>query len=229
VYLLLYDIKSWKSFGLRLVFWLRKWYLVMLMAVVVFIVFIPQFVYWHLITGKYYVYAYGYNKIVDETFLFWKNPQIGEVLAGPVSGWIMYTPVMIFAFIGMVWMLVKKETTSWGTALVFVVVLYVISSWWCYTFDCGFGHRAFIDFYGLLALPFAFTFQKIFLQRKLVLKLLIVPALVFLMYLNIRLSMMYRWDPCWNRPSWTWKHYGNVIHRASVGGDYKQNYHQLND
>ncbi len=229
LYLLLYDIKNWKLFSLRIVFWFRKWHLVLLMAVVVFIVFIPQFVYWHLITGKYYVYAYGYNKMVNETFLFWKNPQFGEVLAGPVSGWIMYTPVMIFALVGMVWMLVKKEATSWGTLLVFAVVLYVISSWWCYTFDCGFGHRAFIDFYGLLALPFAFTFQKIFLQRRFVFKLLIVPALVFMMYLNIRLSMMYRWDPCWNGPSWTWKHYGNVIHRASVGGDYKQNYHQLND
>lgn len=229
LYLLLYDIKNWKSFGLRIQFWLRKWHLVLLMALVVFIVFIPQLVYWQLITGKWYVYAYGYNTRVDESFIFWSNPRIGEVLAGPVSGWIMYTPLMIFALVGMVWMLVKKEAVSWGTALVFLVVLYVISSWWCYTFDCGFGHRGFVDLYGLLALPFAFALQKVFLQRKFILKLLLVPALVFMMYLNIRLSMMYRWDPCWNGPSWTWKHYGNVIHRASVGGDYKQNYHQLND
>ncbi len=229
LYLLLFDVTGWKSFGLRVIFWLRKWYLVLIMLAVLFIVFIPQLVYWHLITGKWYVYAYGYNTLVHEAFIYWKSPRIGEVLAGPVSGWLTFSPVMIFGFVGMIWMLLKKQPGSLGVFLVFAIALYVISSWWCYTFDCGFGHRGLIDFYGMLALPFAFMLKKAFSHRKIMLKMLLVPALVFLMYLNIRLSMMYNYDPCWNGPSWTWKHYGNVIKKASMGGDYKQNYHQVND
>jgi len=229
IYLLMHGITTWKSFRQRVVFWLQHWYLVLLTIAVIFVAFIPQLVYWHLITGKWYIYAYGYNKLADETFRYWNNPKIGEVLAGPVSGLLTYTPVMLLALFGMVRMFVKKQAGSVGIILVFIAALYIISSWWCYTYDCGFGHRAFIDFYGMLAIPMAFSLSAIVRQRQIYVKLLTTMVLIFLMYLNVRLSMMYNYDPCWNGQSWTWKHYTNVIKKASFGGDYKQNYHEIND
>lgn len=226
-YLLFYNVATWKEAADRIGFWLRKWHFAMLFVGIVFVVFIPQFVYWHAVTGKWYIYAYGYNRAVHEALIYWDKPKIGEVLAGPVSGWLVYSPVMIGSVVGMFLMFRKKCVDSWAVALVFLTALYIISSWWCYTYDCGFGHRGFIDFYALLAIPLALSLSKLFAQRVFWLKVAVVPLFVFLMYLNIRLSMMYHWDSCWNGPSWTWKHYGNVVKKASMGGDYRQDYHQL--
>jgi len=94
--------------------------------------------------------------------------------------------------------------------------------------DCGFGHRGFVDFYAMLAIPIAFAINKLFTHRNILIKTFLMAVFVFLCYLNIRLSMMYKWDPCWNGNTWTWKHYSNVIIKAASGGDYKANYHQLN-
>lgn len=229
LYLFLYNVTTWKSFQSQVLFWLRKWHLVAVMAVVIFVAFIPQFVYWHLITGKWYIYAYGYKDMSEASFIYWKNPQIGKVLAGPVSGWLVYSPVMIFSLFGLILMFLKKAGTSFSMVLIFAVTLYVISSWWCYSFDCGFGHRAFIDLYGMFAFPLAYALSKVFEQRKILAGMLLVPVLVFLMYVNVRLSMMYRHDGCWNTSAWTWKHYSHVMKKAATGGNYKQNNHQLND
>ncbi len=229
MYLLLYEISSWKLFLARIEFWLRKWYLALLGIAVIFIVFIPQFVYWHLITGHWYIYAYGYKDMSEASFLYWKNPQIGKVLAGPVSGWLVYSPVMIFSVAGIIWMLTKRVANSISLILVFTVTLYVVSSWWCYSFDCGFGHRAFIDLYGMLAFPLAYALSMIFVKKKLLINTLLISVLLFMMYVNVRLSMMYKYDGCWNTDAWTWKHYGHVMKKAATGGDYKQNNHQLNE
>ncbi len=228
-YLILYNVKSWKDFVGRIRFWLSKWYLIMLTFAVIFVVFIPQFIYWHLVTGKWYIYAYGYNKLAHETFLYWNKPKIGEVLAGPVSGWLVYSPIMIGSVVGMVLMMRKKVLDSIGIGLVFVVALYIISSWWCYTFDCGYSHRGFVDYYAIFSVPLAFSLSAIFKKRSLMLKFTFIALFIFLSYLNVRMSMMYSWDSCWNGPSWTWKHYGNVVKNAAVGGDYRKSYHQLND
>lgn len=228
LYLVLYNVKSWKEFISRIKYWFRKLHLVALFAVIIFIAFIPQFIYWHLITGKWYIYAYGYKSLAEASFTYWNNPRIGAVLAGPVSGWLSYTPVMIAGVAGMIMMVRKKISDSFGIILIFLISLYIISSWWCYTFDCGFGHRGFIDYYALFAIPMAFAISSIFKLRSWVLKTVFTFFLIFLSYTNIRLSMMYSWDGCWNGPSWTWKHYSNVVQKAAKGGDFRQDYHQIN-
>ncbi len=58
---------------------------------------------------------------------------------------------------------------------------------------------------------------------------LLISVLLYMMYVNVRLSMMYRYDGCWNTSAWTWKRYGHVMKKAATGGDYKQTNHQLND
>ncbi len=229
VYLVLYDVKTWQELRLRLRFWFSHLHLVLIFVLSLFVAFIPQFIYWHLVTGKWYIYAYGYKSLAEASFIYWNRPMILSVLAGPVSGWLVYSPVMITAAAGMVWMLRKKAIDSFGIFLVFIVTLYVISSWWCYSFDCGFGHRGFIDFYAMLAIPMAFLISSLFRLRSWVFKITLVAAFIFLSYINVRMSMMYNYDGCWNGPSWTWKHYENVVRKAVIGGDYKQNYHQLND
>jgi len=228
-YLLLYKVVSWQEFVQRIRFWFGKWHLVLITIAVIFIVFIPQFVYWHLITGKWYIYAYGYKSLDEARFIYWNRPKIGAVLAGPVSGWLSYSPLMVASVAGIVMMLRKKVTDIYGIVIILLISLYIISSWWCYTFDCGYGHRGFIDYYALLAIPMAFALAALFRIKSVLVKLVFIAAFVFLSYMNIRMSMMYSWDSCWNGPAWTWKHYGNVVQKAAIGGDYRRSYHEIND
>lgn len=227
LYLLLYDIKSWNDFIGRVNFWLSKWYFGALFIFSLFIAFIPQMIYWHMVTGKWFIYAYGYAPAGPEKFLYLTKPKVFEVVFGPISGIYTYAPVLLLSLSGIVLMVIKRSRDVWPILIIQLITLYLISSWWCYTFDCGYGHRGFIDYYALFAIPMAYSLQKILSYRKTMLNVFLTFSFVFLMYLNVRLSMMYNWDPCWSGPGWTWKHYTNVIHKASIGGDYRRNYHIL--
>jgi glycosyltransferase involved in cell wall biosynthesis len=227
LYLILYNVTSWAGLKERFVYWLSRWYYGVLFVLTIFIVFIPQMMYWHMIIGQWFIYAYGYAPSGPERFLYLSNPKIFEVLAGPVSGIYTYAPVLILSFAGMILMALKRGIDIWPIIIIHIITLYLISSWWCYTFDCGFGHRAFVDYYALFAIPMAFTLHKLIALRKVLLNVLLTATLVFLMYINVRLSMMNGWDPCWNGPRWTWKHYTNALHKAAIGGEYRRNYHLL--
>lgn len=91
-----------------------------------------------------------------EGFYFLK-PQLFEVLFGFRSGVFLYAPLLflgVFAFF-------KKPTFHRGAWFFsFSVITYVIASWWNWYYGDSFGHRAFIDFYLLLALPLAYVFQR---------------------------------------------------------------------
>lgn len=227
LYLLLYNVTSWSDLKERFLYWLPKWYYGVLFIFTILLFFIPQMIYWHMIIGKWYIYAYGYAQTGPERFLYLSNPKIFEVIGGKVSGIYTYAPVLILSLIGMILMVRKRSIDIWAIIFIYIISLYLISSWWCYTFDCGFGHRAFVDYYALFAIPLAFALNKLLSLRKAFLNAFLTATLIFLMYLNVRLSMMYGWDPCWTGPGWTWKHYTNAIQKAATDGDYRRNYHVI--
>ncbi len=226
LYLLLYNVASWKELKDRFLFWLSKWYYGAVLILTICAAFIPQIVYWHLVTGHWLINSYGYQQKGD-AFLYLLEPRIFKVLFGNVSGIFTYAPILLLSLAGMIMMLRKRNVDIWAIVIIFLISLYLIASWWSYTFSCGFGHRGFIDYYVLFAVPMAFTLQKLYSSRKWLLHTFLSCLFVCLFYVNIRLSMMYNWNPCWIEPDWTWKHYTNVMHKAAVGGDYKQDYHNL--
>ena len=59
-----------------------------------FLVWIPQLLYWKTVTGNYLFYSYA-----DEGFFF-LNPQILKGLFSYRNGWLIYSPVMFFALLG---------------------------------------------------------------------------------------------------------------------------------
>ena len=198
-----------------------------MMAGIAFIVFLPQMTYWHLTTGKWFTYSYSYASTGPEGFDYWKNPQIFKVLFGVVSGWYIYSPVMILSLAGLVWMLLKKQTGSLAILIVFLIILYINSSWWCYSFDCAFGYRSFIEFYALFAIAIAILLQALIPSEVFIRTGIIIVLAVFFSYLNIRMSLLYNWDPCWCCGKWNWKNYAKVVHYALKGGTCEVNVHQL--
>ena len=80
LYLVFYGVGSFKALGVRLKYFITNWKLLLLMAVIGLIVFVPQFIYWHLTTGHWIVYSYKFSVGRVETFIYWENPKIFKVL-----------------------------------------------------------------------------------------------------------------------------------------------------
>ena len=178
--LIFWDITSFRDLGARVLFYLNKIHLVLLMILVFIAVWIPQFLYWDYTTGSLLFNTYD---SVGGRFFF-NNPQIYHTLLSYRKGWLVYTPVMVFAILGL-YTLYKEHRKLFLPVLIYLLVnIYVISSWWCWWFGGGFGLRSFIDSYGIMALPLAALLAWTFRQKNLI-KYAILLLITFTMFLNI--------------------------------------------
>ncbi len=147
----LWGIRSFDDLKNRSMFFVKRYYWVLLMAVAFVIVWVPQFVYWYNVSGKIFYFTYGEGG----GGFFFNNPQIFNILFSYKKGWLVYTPLMIFALVG-IFMLIKKIPGLFLPLLVFKIVnIYVLASWWCWWYGGAFGLRSFIESYAFLSIPFA--------------------------------------------------------------------------
>ena len=131
--------------------------------------------YWKLQTGQYLYYSYP-----DDQGFFFSNPQIWNNLFSWRKGWLLYTPVMIFALAGIP-LLWKQNRKFFVPVLLFVVVIiYVTSSWWDWWYGGGFGIRPYIDLYGVMAIPMAAFLTWAFAIKKLYYKLAIFTLFILI-------------------------------------------------
>jgi len=147
--LLLWDIKSFKGFKERILFFIVKYKYTLLMAFSFILVWVPQFIYWYYVSGKIFYFSYG----EAGGKFFFNNPQIANILISYKKGWFVYTPIMFIAFIG-IFTLPRVLKGKFLPIFVFTILnIFILSSWWCWWFGGSFGNRAFIDSYGLMLIP----------------------------------------------------------------------------
>jgi hypothetical protein len=153
----LIEIRSFKDFLNRIA---AKWKMILVAAIAVLLVLLPQMLYWKAQTGHYI-----FNSYMDAGVFYFLDPDIINGLFSYRKGWLIYTPVMIFALAGLIWM--KKEApVLFFPMLLFVILnIYIIYSWWCWWYGGSFGSRPMIDSYGILAIPLAILIQKVFMNN----------------------------------------------------------------
>ncbi len=175
---MLYGIERWSDIPARLRLWLRNWPLILLIAALCIAVWIPQLLYWKSATGHWIYYSYN-----DEGFFF-DRPRIIKGLFSWRKGWLLYTPIMAFALVGIAFM--RGLSRSWQCAtIVFTVVnVYIIFSWWCWWYGGTYGQRTMVDSYALMAIPLA-AFVQFIRQRHLVIKLIALSVAGFFIWLNV--------------------------------------------
>ncbi len=146
----LYNIYSKESLLQKIKLVRKHWYFVLLAAIFAFIMGFPQLLYWKYLSGKWLFYTYN-----DEGFFF-SNPHIFYGLFSYRKGWLLYTPVMIFALTAIVFF-ARKYLKQWagGLYVLLPLYIYVVYSWWTWWYGGGFGSRPMVDIYGILALPLA--------------------------------------------------------------------------
>lgn len=118
----------------------------------------PQLVYWKYATGHWIYYSYNN---AGEGFDF-SNPYLPQVLFSFRKGWLIYTPVMIFALEGFISLFRNNKAAFYTVLVYFLINLYIVSSWTCWWYAGGsYSQRALLSSYVLLALPLGYLLTEI--------------------------------------------------------------------
>lgn len=120
-----------------------------------------QLVYWYFQTGDFILYSYQ-----GEGFDF-TDPNFINILFSFRKGLFIYTPVLLFGCLGIIHLFItqrKFQALSWLGF--FVLITYVLSSWWSWFYGMSFGNRAYIDFYPIFILPMAMMLNEIGIYKK---------------------------------------------------------------
>lgn len=209
-----YSIYTFSDCKERLAIWIKNWYWIIVMGAFAMLVWYPQLMYWKQQTGQYFYYSYGEERI------FWNNPHWTEVLFSYRNGWLVYTPVMFLAVVGI--LLVGKFAKAWRLVLWLYLPLqiYIISCWWCWWYGSSFGQRPMVDIYPLMAIPLA-SFIAIVLNANYWVKY----SLTFLLIFFIQLNIFQTWQfsrAILHFDSMTSKAYWRLMFQANWPSDYSE-------
>jgi len=154
-FILLYDVRSMRDFKKRGRLLIEKRWQVLVGLGCILLMLAPQILYNLYISGSLLMYAY-----TDEHFFF-GAPHLFDSILSYRSGWLVYTPAMILAVIGFFFL--RKRAAPMLSMVVFSVPIYyyILASWWCWWF-VGFGNRAYINLYPLLAFAIAALFSYLY-------------------------------------------------------------------
>jgi len=196
----LWQVDSVSAIISRLKLFMYKSLKLVLIALIACLVFVPQIIYWKYVTGDYFYYSYGVERF------FFNDPAFLQGLFSYRKGWLVYTPVMTFALIGIIVLFFRHRKFFWPVAVFTFLNLYVIWSWWCWWYGGGFGQRALIESYAVLSIPLA-AFTKYIFEKKLVFRISFLIIIACLISLNIFQTRQYykgtiHWDAMNKKTYW---------------------------
>jgi hypothetical protein len=178
LFFLLYNVSNWAEFKERMLF-LKKTHLQLIsIALLTILIWVPQLIYWKIVTGHFIAYSY-----TDEGFFF-LHPHIIDGLFSFQKGWLVYTPMMAFAIVGIFILKDNLKKLRLPIVLFLIINIYVIFSWWCWWYGGTYGQRSMIDCYALMAIPLA-TFVKFVSDKKWYYNTAFYCVATFFIWLNI--------------------------------------------
>lgn len=185
--------------------WLnRKW--VLLTSVVVLCIGSIQLFYWLYVTGEPLVYSYEHQGFS------WKHPHFFDYMLSYRSGWLVYTPLLFFAFIGIVPFLFNGKNKVLILSF-FFISLYITSAWdiWWYS---GMGGRAMIQYYPFVFILFAYLIEYLFTTK--VVKWVALPVILVFTYVNIWFTYHAHGGGLYDANAMNKNYYWKVIGRLSA-------------
>lgn len=139
---------------------------------------------WYLQTGLFFVKPYQ-----DETFIL-SQPNFLKFLFSYQKGFFVYAPVFLLLMIAGV-LVHLKQRNFWKTGsflFAFVLLVYVLSSWWNWYYGASYGSRVMVDYYSL----FVFFAHPVFLLKRKIYAGLFTLLLVPLSYASIVQTYQYQ-------------------------------------
>lgn len=150
------------------------------MALTAALMGLPQLVYWKWMTGHWLYMSYNN---AGEGFEF-LHPYLREILLSFRKGWYVYTPVMLFATAGILFLWTRAVEWRWSVLAFFILNLYIVGSWSCWWYADSFGQRALVQSYATLIIPLAASIDWL-AARRAVWRILGIAALMCCVVLNL--------------------------------------------
>lgn len=185
LYFIIIGIYSKDGFKLFLDFIKLNLKTVIVGFVIAFVVASLQLIYWKYATGRWL-----YDVYMDEHFVF-SSPQILPFLFSFRKGVFIYTPILIFALFGLQAFYKTNKGIFWSTFILMCITIFLLSSWWAWSYGICWGMRPMIDYYALLSLPLAAGFQLI-LNKSKAIKVICVGIIFLLISLNLFQTWQYK-------------------------------------
>jgi hypothetical protein len=200
---LLLDIKNYNELKIRA----RRCpetRIIISIVVSILLLLIPQIIYWHYTYGSYLPYTYG-----DEGFT--RIPKILTLWFAPSTGLFIYTPFIIVILISISYMIIKRIDIQNGIIIgsLFIILSYILSSWFDPGFGCSFGSRPFVEYYAILCLPLGYLYSHM-LEKRTIYQIAFWGLVLLLVTYNIKLT--YTFDECfYGSGYWDWNEYVRLL------------------
>jgi hypothetical protein len=140
---------------LKVVLFKKEYLKIIVISLIAFLVILPQLLYWKSMTDNWF-----FNSYIGEQFYF-NNPHIIDGLFSFRKGWLLYTPIMIFALVGIFF----SKNFKYNILIIIAPIIVILFSWWNWWYGGSFGCRPIIDFYPILAIGLA-AFTQMLLTTK---------------------------------------------------------------
>jgi hypothetical protein len=150
----------------------RNWRQWLVIGTVIFSIGAIQLIYWKGATGHWVIDSYGNP---GEGLDLWR-PHVGDFIFSFRKGWLVYTPLMVFAVIGLPLLITRRVQGGVAIVALTMVYLYVTSSWSCWWYADSFGSRPMVALYGVLSVPLAVLMERLHSLRR----VLAMPSLALL-------------------------------------------------
>lgn len=159
----------------RFLFYLHQYKQILLAVCCAILVGSIQVLYWYYVTGEFFVYSY------DDKGFSWKSPHFFNYTFSYRSGWLVYTPLLMFAFIGLLPFL-RYGKNKVAVIVFFLLNYYIVCAWdvWWYG---GMGGRAMVQSYAVLFFIIAALVQALLQTRWL--KWPVFAVMMVFAYVNI--------------------------------------------
>ncbi|HLG04226.1 MAG TPA: hypothetical protein VI731_11565 [Bacteroidia bacterium] len=118
------------------------------------VIFIQSYLYF-LQSGYWWLYAYAGEKF-DFT-----SPELYGFLFSYSNGFFVYAPAMFIAFMGIFTFIPNCYYRFYSFLFFLLIVTWIFSSWWAWTYGGAFGMRAMVEFLPLFGILLAFLIQQL--------------------------------------------------------------------
>ncbi|MEN8810747.1 MAG: hypothetical protein ABF272_05075, partial [Flavobacteriales bacterium] len=170
---------------------------------------------WYLQSGNWWIWSYA-----QEGFYF-SSPHLFDFLFSFRKGVFIYTPMLLFSFLGGILWLSKNRFQGIGVLLFFVGVVYLLSSWWNWYYGPSFGQRPLVDFYSISAILLALSVKQFLGSRQqyiaLFLGVIFVLLNLFQTY-QFQNGIISSWDMNWKKYQYSFLKISST-HQNTLGGN----------
>jgi hypothetical protein len=176
---------------------------------ILFLVFLPQFIYWKFAFGKFIVWSYQ-----GEGFTLWNAPRFDLVWFSTSGGLLLYTPLIVVSLGVLAWMAIRRIANVAVIVFSFLLISYLCASWYTPLFgECNFGERPMVEYLPIFGFPIAFLLNQYptFNKTK---KIIFTTLLIFCVYYNQ--SLFSAFNTCFPGNEWDWKVFVNLLKEGAT-------------